>query len=644
MNPNPAGPFQQFNTFQSLTVLIYHAANVSILTMSSWVEADQITQTADDRAARQAYEQFVKSQNELYENDQRALGLSVEQNKIAYFPQQDNYVSNSSYFDPPGLIRSRSPDENSNSNHQQFKNTNNTNKIGLNSTAEIDDMQQTLLMVRRRLRAQRLQDEHQRALAQVETFGTNVTSSLEKAADEAKMTLAEQIRSQHTPVPVTEASGLSTIFPKKAPLTAAQLRQELSQRKSHWSENDAPNTNITTSSTRGKRKKTTVDSFGGLGLGEMLGNARVRRQQQQQQKYQQQSQDYQIEQLSQGETKTGRNRRTLGRKARPSDFGGSLGDILQSSNIDATQPTRLTNRTITRQQRPSDRHENEWAGVGSLDDVLSSSSSNYTNQDFSSSIPQTTTTVITPLSPPRRRITVTASDFGGSLGDILPQHSNSNTTSYQSSTRITAASSSSSSSSSSTALPTRRAMIPVSISDFGGSLGDILPQHVSHQEIHQRQRRTHNNTTSRQAAVDDNLLREFVRDEVVVHNSNHYQSGNFMDENEMTYDRLLALDANTTNRRLTVAQKSKETTPDSLFKSLQTATYRSKKKIKKKKNDENDEEEDECAICLCEFEHRCAIKKFPCGHGFHSKCAKEMLKFDTRCALCRFDIVTKTHG
>jgi hypothetical protein len=187
-------------------------------------------------------------------------------------------------------------------------------------------------------------------------------------------------------------------------------------------------------------------------------------------------------------------------------------------------------------------------------------------------------------------------------------------------------------------------MIPVSISDFGGSLGDILPQHVSHQEIHQRQRRTHNNTTSRQAAVDDNLLREFVRDEVVVHNSNHYQSGNFMDENEMTYDRLLALDANTTNRRLTVAQKSKETTPDSLFKSLQTATYRSKKKIKKKKNDENDEEEDECAICLCEFEHRCAIKKFPCGHGFHSKCAKEMLKFDTRCALCRFDIVTKTHG
>jgi hypothetical protein len=644
LNPNPAGPFQQFNTFQSLTVLIYHAANASILTMSSWVEADQITQTADDRAARQAYEQFVKSQNELYENDQRALGLSVEQNKIAYFPQQDNYVSNSSYFDPPGLIRSRSPDENSNSNHQQFKNTNNTNKIGLNSTAEIDDMQQTLLMVRRRLRAQRLQDEHQRALAQVETFGTNVTSSLEKAADEARMTLAEQIRSQHTPVPVTEASGLSTIFPKKAPLTAAQLRQELSQRKSHWSENDAPNTNITTSSTRGRRKKTTVDSFGGLGLGEMLGNARVRRQQQQQQKYQQQSQDYQIEQLSQGETKTGRNRRTLGRKARPSDFGGSLGDILQSSNIDATQPTRLTNRTITRQQRPSDRHENEWAGVGSLDDVLSSSSSNYTNQDFSSSIPQTTTTVIPPLSPPRRRITVTASDFGGSLGDILPQHSNSNTTSYQSSTRITAASSSSSSSSSSTALPTRRAMIPVSISDFGGSLGDILPQHVSHQEIHQRQRRTHNNTTSRQAAVDDNLLREFVRDEVVVHNSNHYQSGNFMDENEMTYDRLLALDANTTNRRLTVAQKSKETTPDSLFKSLQTATYRSKKKIKKKKNDENDEEEDECAICLCEFEHRCAIKKFPCGHGFHSKCAKEMLKFDTRCALCRFDIVTKTHG
>jgi hypothetical protein len=129
-------------------------------------------------------------------------------------------------------------------------------------------------------------------------------------------------------------------------------------------------------------------------------------------------------------------------------------------------------------------------------------------------------------------------------------------------------------------------------------------------------------------------------------------SGNFMEESEMTYDRLLALDESV-NRRLTVAKKSQETTPEALFKSLRTMAYRSKKKSKMKKNGntkdkqekvKEEEEEDECAICLEEFKHRETLKRFPCGHCFHSKCAKEMLKFDTRCALCRYDLITKTHG
>ena len=102
------------------------------------------------------------------------------------------------------------------------------------------------------------------------------------------------------------------------------------------------------------------------------------------------------------------------------------------------------------------------------------------------------------------------------------------------------------------------------------------------------------------------------------------------------------------NRRLTVAQKSQETTPEALFKSLRTMAYRSKKKKRSTKDKQEtvkeEDEEDECAICLEEFKHRDTLKRFPCGHSFHSKCAKEMLKFDTRCALCRYDLITKTHG
>ena len=96
---------------------------------------------------------------------------------------------------------------------------------------------------------------------------------------------------------------------------------------------------------------------------------------------------------------------------------------------------------------------------------------------------------------------------------------------------------------------------------------------------------------------------------------------NAMREEDMSYDALLALDQGTTNRRITVAQRSKETSPDELFKQIRTTTYRSKKKIKKK-TEEAEEEDDECAICLCEFEHRESVKKWPCQHFFHVKCTK----------------------
>jgi len=284
---------------------------------------------------------------------------------------------------------------------------------------------------------------------------------------------------------------------------------------------------------------------------------------------------------------------------------------------------------------------------------------------------------------------VSASDFGGSLSEILSQSQQSRQLQHQPSTTEPTRS---------TTVPPlprrRRTVDAVSASDFGGSLSDIMPPVPQPQR---RQRRTQpntnnsrrstaernngtttraNTTTSRSSnrrlvpppsnssssssgrvAVtnDDQLLREFMQhDDVVVggHRPRPTNSGNFMEESEMTYDRLLALDESV-NRRLTVAEKSKETTPEALFKSLRTMAYRSKKKSRTKKQEitkdkqekvKEEEEEDECAICLEEFKHRETLKRFPCGHCFHSKCAKEMLKFDTRCALCRYDLITKTHG
>jgi hypothetical protein len=179
---------------------------------------------------------------------------------------------------------------------------------------------------------------------------------------------------------------------------------------------------------------------------------------------------------------------------------------------------------------------------------------------------------------------------------------------------------------------------------------------------------TQQNFDSVIVSSDDRLLQEFMQSTSINHDnvgsSRRHQQGHsvdFMREEDMTYDRLLALDESVNNRRVTVAQKSLETSPEALFKSLQTSAYRSKKKKKKKKKKmeqpkagkekeednikkDEDEEEDECAICLCEFAHRSSGKRWPCGHFFHCKCTKELLRFDTRCPLCRYDLVTKTHG
>lgn len=41
-----------------------------------------------------------------------------------------------------------------------------------------------------------------------------------------------------------------------------------------------------------------------------------------------------------------------------------------------------------------------------------------------------------------------------------------------------------------------------------------------------------------------------------------------------------------------------------------------------------------CAVCLCEYEAQDMLRKFPCGHYFHQKCAEQWLWRSKKCPLC----------
>ena len=46
-----------------------------------------------------------------------------------------------------------------------------------------------------------------------------------------------------------------------------------------------------------------------------------------------------------------------------------------------------------------------------------------------------------------------------------------------------------------------------------------------------------------------------------------------------------------------------------------------------------------CSICINSFAKDEIIKKLPCGHILHRDCVKPWLKVDSRCPVCRFDLL-----
>ncbi|XP_010422123.1 PREDICTED: E3 ubiquitin-protein ligase At4g11680-like [Camelina sativa] len=50
-------------------------------------------------------------------------------------------------------------------------------------------------------------------------------------------------------------------------------------------------------------------------------------------------------------------------------------------------------------------------------------------------------------------------------------------------------------------------------------------------------------------------------------------------------------------------------------------------------------EDAECCICLCEYEDGVELRELPCNHHFHCTCIDKWLHINSRCPLCKFNIL-----
>jgi len=62
--------------------------------------------------------------------------------------------------------------------------------------------------------------------------------------------------------------------------------------------------------------------------------------------------------------------------------------------------------------------------------------------------------------------------------------------------------------------------------------------------------------------------------------------------------------------------------------------------------EDDDGWEEGCAVCLCDFETGCTLRRLPCGHRFHGQCIDKWLRMNKRCPLCNHavDVQAKPLG
>ncbi|CAA0394767.1 unnamed protein product [Arabidopsis thaliana] len=55
-------------------------------------------------------------------------------------------------------------------------------------------------------------------------------------------------------------------------------------------------------------------------------------------------------------------------------------------------------------------------------------------------------------------------------------------------------------------------------------------------------------------------------------------------------------------------------------------------------------EDTECCICLCEYEDGVELRELPCNHHFHCTCIDKWLHINSRCPLCKFNILKNANN
>ena len=493
---------------------------------------------------------------------------------------------------------------------------------------ERDDMERHLRIVREKIRLRRLEQESNslKIMHQHGDKSSNeyVDLSVLKAAVEQQQNIVSQY--EHEQVQQKQEENSYTSLEQLLPKREVDPREELfNRRPEKWKDannNGQQQSNRIVHSQRVRRRQMATNADFGGGLGDCM----IQREQ---------STTNHNASSNLGHN-TYQARRRRGRPmATISDFGGSLSDVMSSSNRrikrlatdhgNSQTYQRQAGNEMTRtnlQQRRERESMQNW-GSGSLSDVLVQP----TRATMATPNPSTSHAQnISENNVVRQQRHGSGNDVwaGQSLGDVLPQRrsvqrtlGNPPSNAVNRSERERSQASSRLNSTAETASIWQ-----------GQSLGDVMPTRSSSGRNNTRNRGGNSTETRRNGVMDSQHLSSGSASSTFAGNS-----GDYMADNAMTYERLLALDEAVPNRRLQMAKKNK-LNPEDLYKKLRTGFYRNKS---------NEKEADECAICLDSFKHHAPTKIFPCSHIFHAECAKELLKYDTRCALCRYDVAAGGH-
>lgn len=92
------------------------------------------------------------------------------------------------------------------------------------------------------------------------------------------------------------------------------------------------------------------------------------------------------------------------------------------------------------------------------------------------------------------------------------------------------------------------------------------------------------------------------------------EDGFFLDESEMTYERLLMLDANVVKKGMT-SEQLKEFPVQLYVRSL--------------------DGEGSCVVCMCDYETGEYVRKLSCNHNFHKACIDKWLDANITCPTCK---------